>query len=78
MFELGRNANYDMKLIKQIMNQMKDDDRGYKLSGAALYCINKYSKSDNFFYYQTILSYNFCIIFSSFILLLLIVLSFDR
>ena len=62
LFELGRNANYDMKLIKQIMNQMKDDDRGYKLLGAASYCINKYSKLDNFFYYQTILSYSFCII----------------
>lgn len=62
LFELGRNANYDMKLIKQIMNQMNDDDRGYKLSGAASYCINKYSKLDNFFYYQTILSYSFCII----------------
>lgn len=62
LFELGRNANYDMKVIKQIMNQMKDDDRGYKLSGVASYCINKYSKLDNFFYYQTILSYSFCFI----------------
>ena len=41
---------------------MKDDDRGYKLSGVASYCINKYSKLDNFFYYQTILSYSFCFI----------------